>query len=59
MTRSNALGTSVDLGLDHLTRWIEAIEARPAVQRGLDVPAKDQLGKTANEFVKAVQKMVT
>ena len=25
-------------GLDHLERWMEAIAARPAVQRGLAVP---------------------
>jgi GST-like protein len=45
--------------LEHLSRWIEAIQLRPAVQRGLEVPAKDQLGKTDDEFVKSVQKMVT
>ena len=45
--------------LENLSRWIEAIKARPAVQRGLEVPAKDQLGKTDDEFVKAAQKMVT
>ncbi len=45
--------------LKNLSRWIEAIKARPAVQRGLEVPAKDQLGKTDDEFVKSVQKMVT
>ncbi len=45
--------------LEHLSRWIEAIRARPAVQRGLDVPPKDQLGKTDDEFVKSVQEMVT
>ena len=45
--------------LKNLSRWIEAIQARSAVQRGLEVPAKDQLGKTDDEFVKSVQKMVT
>ncbi len=45
--------------LEHLSRWIEAIRARPAVQRGLDVPPKDQLGKTDDEFIKSAQKMVT
>ena len=44
--------------LENLSRWIEAIKARPAVQRGLEVPAKDQLGKTDDEFIKSVQKMV-
>ncbi len=45
--------------LKNLSRWIEAIQVRPAVQRGLDVPPKDQLGKTDDEFIKSVQKMVT
>jgi GST-like protein len=45
--------------LQHLSRWIEQIRARPAVQRGLNVPSNDQLGKTADEFVKSAQKMVT
>lgn len=45
--------------LVHLSRWIEAIRARPAVQRGLDVPPQGQLGKTDDAFVKSVQKMVT
>ncbi|MCZ6607510.1 MAG: hypothetical protein ACE1Y3_09515 [Rhodospirillales bacterium] len=40
-------------------RWIEAIKTRPAVQRGLDVPPQGQLGKTDDEFVKSVQKMLT
>ncbi len=44
--------------LEHLSRWIEAIRARPAVQRGLDVPPKDQLGKTDDAFVKSARKMV-
>jgi GST-like protein len=30
-------GLSID-GLDHLKRWLDAIAARPAVQRGLAVP---------------------
>lgn len=45
--------------LEHLSRWIEAIQVRPAVQRGLDVPPEGQLGKSDDEFVKSVQKMVT
>ena len=44
--------------LDHLSRWIESISARPAVQRGLNVPQEGQLGKTDDEFIKSVQKMV-
>ena len=45
--------------LKNLSRWIEMIQARPAVQRGLEVPPKDQLGKTDGEFIKSAQKMVT
>jgi glutathione S-transferase/GST-like protein len=33
----------VDIGgLDHLSRWMEAIAARPAVQRGLLIPPRPQ-----------------
>lgn len=32
-------GVPVD-GLDHLQRWLAAIESRPGVQRGLAVPEK-------------------
>jgi len=45
--------------LEHLSRWINAIRARPAVQRGLEVPPEGQLGKSDDEFVKSVQKIVT
>ncbi|SDP24682.1 glutathione S-transferase family protein [Pseudomonas jinjuensis] len=34
-------GVSVE-GLDNLQRWLAAIEARPAVQRGLLVPRKEE-----------------
>jgi glutathione S-transferase len=33
----------VDIGgLDHLSRWMDAIAARPAVQRGLQIPPRPQ-----------------
>ena len=32
-------GVAVD-GLDHLQRWMAALAARPAVQRGLQIPAR-------------------
>ena len=44
--------------LEHLSRWIETIQERSAVQRGLNIPPKDQLGKTDDEFIKSVRKMV-
>jgi glutathione S-transferase len=37
-------GVSVD-GLDHLKRWMDDLAARPAVQRGLAVPARLELPK--------------
>lgn len=48
-------GVSVD-GLEHLQRWLDAIAARPAVQRGLQVPPRPQ-----EEFalVKTAQGMLT
>ncbi|KAL1914458.1 uncharacterized protein VTP21DRAFT_8841 [Calcarisporiella thermophila] len=35
-------GVSID-GLPNLKAWLDRIESRPAVQRGLDVPEKDKL----------------
>ena len=32
-------GVDID-GLDHLQRWMDAIAARPAVQRGLQIPPR-------------------
>jgi GST-like protein len=47
-------GVSVD-GLPHLQRWLAAIDARPAVQRGLQVPTRptdeDALVKTAQTML--------
>ncbi len=42
----NWSGVSIE-GLDNLARWIDATAARPAVQRGLDVPEKDDRDETA------------
>ena len=51
-------GVSID-GLDHLQRWLDAIGARPAVQRGLEVPVKlpDLLGddKATAEFTQGAR----
>jgi GSH-dependent disulfide-bond oxidoreductase len=44
--------------LKHLSRWIETIQERSAVLRGLNIPPVDQLGKTDDEFIKSVRKMV-
>ena len=45
--------------LEHLSRWVERIHNRPPVQRGLNIPAQTQLGRTDDEFVKSVRHMVT
>ena len=50
-------GVSIE-GLQHLERWIEAIRARPAIERGRAVPERLDLGKNAEEFVKGAQKML-
>ncbi|MCY1279181.1 Disulfide-bond oxidoreductase YfcG [compost metagenome] len=47
-------GVSVD-GLDNLQRWLAAIEARPAVQRGLLVPVRRE---PDDNVVKSAQAML-
>ncbi len=51
-------GMSVD-GLDHLQRWMAAMDARPACQRGVNVPpeeVKQEDGEKAKEILKFVEK---
>ncbi len=56
-------GVSVD-GLPHLQRWLDAMKARPACQRGIEVPVKvDSLvspdkEKDAQAFIEAARGMV-
>ena len=52
-------GVSVD-GLDHLQRWMAAIEARPAVQRGIQRPVRLETTTDADKdkFVKGAQNML-
>ncbi len=61
-------GISIE-GLDHLTRWKNTMEARPACQKGVEVPFKlallddsDGDGNEAStekkEFVKGAQNIV-
>jgi len=56
-------GVPVD-DLPHLQRWLDAIRARPAVQRGLMAPpserdlARDDKGEAARKFVDAARTMV-
>ncbi len=61
----NTLMTTKTTNLDAAAAMMDSVPAlgedakRLALERGLDVPPKDQLGKTDDEFVKSVQKMVT
>jgi glutathione S-transferase/GST-like protein len=50
-------GVSID-GLPNLKRWLDAIRARPAVEKGRAVPERLELGKNAEEFIKGAQKML-
>jgi GST-like protein len=47
-------GVSVD-GLNHLQRWMNTLSERPAVQRGLLVPQREEDG---DKLVKAAQSML-
>ena len=48
-------GVAVE-GLDHLQRWMAALAARPAVQRGLQVPVRSQ---DEARLVQTAQSMLT
>ncbi|RMH40912.1 MAG: glutathione S-transferase [Deltaproteobacteria bacterium] len=52
-------GIDID-GLDHLRRWLEAIAARPAVQRGLAVPPRPDADTpdAANKLAEAARKLL-
>jgi GSH-dependent disulfide-bond oxidoreductase len=53
-------GVSID-GLDHLRRWLDAVGARPAVQRGKDVPEPtdlDEMIRKADEAKARIQGML-
>ncbi len=51
-------GMSVD-GLEHLQRWMAAIDERPAAQRGVNVPPEEEKqedDEKAKEILKFVEK---
>jgi GST-like protein len=50
-------GASID-GLDHLRRWLDAIGARPAVQRGRAVPPPADLGTGDAKTVEGARKIL-
>lgn len=50
-------GVEID-GLDHLKRWLDSIGARPAVQRGREVPRAADLVKDADSVVDSARKIL-
>jgi GST-like protein len=50
-------GVEID-GLDHLKRWLDAIGARPAVQRGREVPRQSDFVKDAETVVDSARKIL-
>ena len=46
-------------GLDHLQRWLDEIEARDAVQRGLKVPPPEDLGDRDETRVAGARKFLS
>ena len=50
-------GIAVD-GLEHLQRWLEAVGARPAVQRGMDVPKPWNPRPDVQKFVSGARKIL-
>jgi glutathione S-transferase len=50
-------GIEID-GLDHLQRWIDIIDARPAVERGLAVPPRDIPRDNVDANVEAARKFL-
>ncbi len=52
-------GVAID-DLPHLQRWIDTLAARPACQRGIEIPEKLELeDKKQGDFIKSVQSMLT
>jgi glutathione S-transferase len=50
-------GVSIE-GLDNVARWLDAIAARPAVQRGKDVPKRVEIERDAEEIKKGGRNML-
>lgn len=50
-------GVSID-GLDHLKRWLELVRARPAVQRGLEVPAPLDLSTGDQKTIESARQIL-
>lgn len=52
--RSHAWGGINVEGLDHLTRWIDQVAARPAVQKGIKVPPNIHTDKQSVDTAKSI-----
>jgi glutathione S-transferase len=50
-------GVEID-GLDHLKRWLDTVGARPAVQRGREVPRQSDFIKDADNVVDSARKIL-
>jgi GSH-dependent disulfide-bond oxidoreductase len=47
-------GASID-GLDHLDRWLDRIESRPAVQKGVHIPSESLGGDLKNDAAMTIE----
>src|SRR6185295_13991461 len=45
-------------GLTHLERWIEQVGARPAVQKGIEVPSTADMNVSKEQFIEGARKML-
>lgn len=50
-------GVSID-GLEHLRRWLEGLEARPAVRRGMGVPEPVRRKPADDELIEQGRKIL-
>lgn len=46
-------------GLDSLQRWLDQIAERPAVQKGLEVPERDDMGNQDEKTIEAARKILS
>jgi len=50
-------GVSIE-GLDHLKRWMDLIAERPAVQRGMAIPPRDDLGDRDKQTIEGARNIL-
>lgn len=51
------IGVTID-DLEHLGRWYEAVDQRPAVQRGMAVPVRDSGPGSDDKRVETARKLL-